>query len=51
VLKFRAEKLLLTNLLNVPTEKEISGAEITTAEEEAVTEGIITGRLQKTQEL
>jgi hypothetical protein len=37
--------------LNGPTEKEISEAEITTAEEAAVTEGIITGRLQKTQEL
>jgi hypothetical protein len=33
--------------LNGPTEKEISEAAITTAEEVAVTEGIITGRKQK----
>jgi hypothetical protein len=51
VLKFRAEKLLLTNLLKGPTEEVISEAETTTAEGEAETGGIITGRKHKTQKL
>jgi hypothetical protein len=46
-LKYRAERLLLTNLLKDPNAEEISAAEIMTAEEAVITEETTTDR--KTQ--